>query len=384
MKKLFILLSLLTNYSYTNTNFPSFNTAEFPSDFPSPPSPFPILLTNTPENLYNDFYQPITETIPQEYSETIVNSVILNNTKSEPQIITISVTNIQTNSITNILIDQPEVITEQSIINIPRVIDVTNYITNTVSNFITNIKSVTVPTSVDLSKQNPFDTQKFMIAAHRGDLSTLKKLLYKGISPDSRVVTDLKNGPTALITAAGERRFAVLDLLLKSGANPNFSASYNGLHGITPLMVASMNGPKENIELLITYGADVNAHTSGFVTGNSALTAAIGSAQEEAVDILIEKGADVNKTVNSKKNYGITPLMLAVEKGNISIISKLLEQPTININASDSEGKSALVYAYISGKFQIIKMLIDYGASTHLTDKQIEALVIKKREQKKP
>ncbi|MGL4389098.1 MAG: ankyrin repeat domain-containing protein, partial [Brevinema sp.] len=73
------------------------------------------------------------------------------------------------------------------------------------------------------------------------------------------------------------------------------------------------------------------------------------------------------------------PLMLAVDKGNLNIVSMLLKENNININASDSEGKSALVYAYIRGKFEIIKLLINSSASTHLSDEEIHRIVNKYR-----
>ncbi|MGL4563169.1 MAG: ankyrin repeat domain-containing protein [Brevinema sp.] len=367
-----------------------FNTSEFPNDFPfSNPNSMENLASVIPSNntVSQIIPEPAQEMIyynfdPQHFTkiesdQNTIEVMPINTPENNQNIMTMTITNIQTNSITNIYFNNNYVVETTNIIEESRVIELTNVITNTVTNMQTNITQTFGVSSN--TNQNLIDTQNFIRAAYSGDLFVLKQLLNRGISPDSRSITDKKNGTTALITAAGQRRFAVLELLLKNGANPNLSSSYNKLHGITPLMVAAMHGPVENVDLLITYGADINKQTSGIVTGNSALSAAIGANQEEIVRILLKNGADINHTINSRLYYGITPLMLAVDKGNKNIVSMLLEQKNININASDSDGKSALVYAYIRGKFDIIRILINNGASTHLSDQEISNIINKYR-----
>ncbi|MGL4388657.1 MAG: ankyrin repeat domain-containing protein, partial [Brevinema sp.] len=327
MKKRYLLSIMISNIIFAN-EFPAFNTSEFPANFPgasthqtsfisqgdsSQPPIMPEVAVSLPQEVvYIGFDTPAT--IPQhllEAAQVDPNAanipMLISETPRNENIINISVTNIQTNALTNVYENQSHIVNLTNIVQETSVVNVTNFITNTITNFQTNISKVAVP-FVDLNKQNLVDTQKFIKASYAGDLFTLKQLMKKGISPDSRNIYDIKNGVTALIGAAGQRRYSVLELLLKNGANPNLTSSYNGLHGITPLMVAAIQGPIENVELLITFGANVHRQTSGIVTGNSALSAAISASQEEIVDLLLKQKVDINHTINSKKYYGITPL----------------------------------------------------------------------------
>ncbi|MGL4394264.1 MAG: ankyrin repeat domain-containing protein [Brevinema sp.] len=376
MKKRYLLLFLAS--ALFADEFPSFNTAEFPSELPSD---FQFEDVEDTARFFAQEEEEIEEIIiiedlhaeiPKEVVYYGFNAPVPQH-DSEGNVI--SITNIQTNSTTNITPNPLHTNHTDAIF-----VGKNNTPTQT---GLTTPRSLSKP-ATDIRKQNKIDTQEFLKAAYSGDLHTLKQLMNRGISPNSRSVYDMKNGLTALISATGQRRHAVMQLLLENGADPNLASSYNKLHGLTPLMVAAMQGPIENVELLLQYEADPHAQTSGIVTGNSALSAAIGAGQVEIVELLLKKGVDINHSVNSRRYYGITPLMLAVDEGNIEIVEMLLEQKGININASDSEGKSALVYAYIRGKFEIIKLLIDAGANTHLSDEEIYRIVNKYRSNNTP
>ena len=76
-----------------------------------------------------------------------------------------------------------------------------------------------------------------------------------------------------------------------------------GDRGITPLLVAVMNGHKEITELLIAEGADVNAQDND--AGWAPLHAAARKGLKPVVELLIAAGADVN----AKDDSNITPLL---------------------------------------------------------------------------
>ena len=61
--------------------------------------------------------------------------------------------------------------------------------------------------------------QSAVQAIHRNDLISLKRLLAEGLNPNSRD-SDLSQDPLLLV-ALSEGRPQAVDLLLKSGANPN-------------------------------------------------------------------------------------------------------------------------------------------------------------------
>jgi ankyrin repeat protein len=69
----------------------------------------------------------------------------------------------------------------------------------------------------------------------------------------------------------------------------------------------------------------------------------------EKVRQMIAEGADVNEITATE--LAATPLQLAIEKRNIVFVRMLLQAPTLDINAKNSRGFTALMYAcYINDK----------------------------------
>ena len=62
--------------------------------------------------------------------------------------------------------------------------------------------------------------------------------------------------------------------------------------------------------------------------------------------------------VNSKDNKNATGLMIAVTHSNNSILKFLLEQPTIDLNCTDSIGQTALHGAVFFENMEGLKMLL--------------------------
>jgi ankyrin repeat protein len=134
----------------------------------------------------------------------------------------------------------------------------------------------------------------------------------------------------------------VVEKLLQAGANPNTvinntprarmrEGSPRIVYG-TVLMRAAFSGDIELVRLLLKYGADPHipskdretslmaACGTGFIQGyNKERTRA---ERLEVVKLLIDLGEDVN----AADNYGITPLMVAANMGDIPIIKYLIEK----------------------------------------------------------
>jgi len=60
--------------------------------------------------------------------------------------------------------------------------------------------------------------------------------------------------------------------------------------------------------------------------------------------------------------YGVTPLMKAVSNNDLITVHDLLEDNEININAKDSEGDTALVYAVLHQNNGAVQLLVQAGA----------------------
>jgi len=178
----------------------------------------------------------------------------------------------------------------------------------------------------------PSPAEAFVSAAGFGDLTTLQKLLARGVNVNA--VGD-GNGGTALMAASLNRRTDVVRALLRKGANVNAKDNL----GRTALFWGASYGPLDIVRALLEKGADVNATNDDTI--GTPLTAASFAGHLDIVRALLDKGADVNARGN--KNGG-TALMAASEQNHIDVVQALLESGA-DVNARGSDGRTALSVA---------------------------------------
>jgi len=129
--------------------------------------------------------------------------------------------------------------------------------------------------------------------------------------------------------------------------NPNAFKTLDK-NGFTSLILACYRGNNEVARFLIENDYQINDNTEM----GSALMACIVKENNEIAKLLIDKKADLNST----NNQGITALMYAVQFNNIEII-KLLLANNANKNLKDKSGKTAFEYATFTGNDEIINIL---------------------------
>ena len=187
------------------------------------------------------------------------------------------------------------------------------------------------------------------------------------------------NGRTALIRAIQRGDKEVVKMLLDKGANKEELLTMRGrgaaITDDTPLMLATLKGHKEIAEILIIYGADVNAQDS---RGYTALMWAIDKGHKEIVKLLLDKGANITTPYNIYINHmrivemrGSIYLMLAVERGYTQIVEMLIAYGA-DINAQNSSGYTALTQAIIRGHKEVTALLLKHKAKV---TEQIKALI---------
>lgn len=130
-------------------------------------------------------------------------------------------------------------------------------------------------------------------------------------------------------------------------AQPNCINQKN-VDGYTPLILACYRSNNEVAVFLIENGALINENSPM----GTALMAAIVKGNNEIVSLLIKKNADVNVT----DNQGITPLIYAVQFKNSEVVKWLLQQNADKTKV-DLKGKTAFEYAVFSGNEEIINLL---------------------------
>ena len=74
-----------------------------------------------------------------------------------------------------------------------------------------------------------------------------------------------------------------------------------------------------------------------------------------ATRLAMQEGADVNERGG---DHNRTPLMLAAERGAADICEWLLQQPWISIDCSDNNGYTAMHWACVYGRVEVLRMLL--------------------------
>ena len=163
----------------------------------------------------------------------------------------------------------------------------------------------------------------------------------------SNLISNSTNSNTPLHIASARGNLQIVASLINHGADVNKPVRDGG----TPLLLALTNGHLDTLAFLLKHGADVNRPVNGFTP----LHHAIMQDKLEIVQLLIKHGANVN-TMN--KDH--TPLIVAVLQQNQSILHHLLLNGA-NVNIQTSDGFTALMYAVLLGKPNLVQEILDYG-----------------------
>ncbi len=175
-----------------------------------------------------------------------------------------------------------------------------------------------------------------------------RMLLEAGAEPNASKIPsghDLRAGGTALMAAARRGDAETVSLLLEYGAD----AELRNADGHTALMLAGWNGPNATTQRLIASGANVRL-TEAALLGDTALTKA-----------LLDAGADLNleETANA--------LRYAAVSGQTETLALLLDCKA-PIDATNENGKTALMEAARYGRLPATRLLLERGANPNLVD----------------
>lgn len=208
------------------------------------------------------------------------------------------------------------------------------------------------------------------LTAEQGDLETCTELLSKGAPIDIKLDTPslgtkFLNGRTPLLEASENGHLAITSVLLSAGSDVN--ASNNGR---TPLIAAAANGHTDICELLMSKGAQVNAQDAeGWTPLLSACIPATGRTSSKQLNVplitlLIHAGAEVNVAAPTSWDRGWTPLMAAAIHGELELCRSILDRGAdLTMCSASPFQHTALEWAIIFGKLDVIKLLIERGSS---------------------
>jgi ankyrin repeat protein len=169
---------------------------------------------------------------------------------------------------------------------------------------------------------------------------------------------------------------------------------------ITDYLLAAQQGELAKLKSCLRQGVDINAVNR---QGQTAITLASLNKKYDCVATLIDAGADINKQdhtclnpflicclnndltllrlilparpdLNRLTRFGGVGLTPACEKGHLDIVQELLHRTAINLNHTNFVGWTPLLEAIVlndGGETQqaIVALLLEHGASPHMTDK---------------
>lgn len=158
----------------------------------------------------------------------------------------------------------------------------------------------------------------------------------------------------ALYIAAEKGYQEVVQLLLSRGADAN---AHEGRYGYA-LQAASFGGHQKVVKMLLERGAVVNAQ--GGSDYDNALQAASAEGHAKVVEILLIHRADIN----SPGGYYGTPLAAAAWRGHKQVVKLLLEQGA-DVNGKGGHYDNALQCASAAGHVGLVELLLGNEADVN-------------------
>lgn len=139
--------------------------------------------------------------------------------------------------------------------------------------------------------------------------------------------------------------------------------------GWTPLMSAVNRGSKQNVNMLLARGAQIDCD---WVGGMSLIADAMNFDDIELITILMDHGARVAPTPdmlsNSEDQSAFYLLHYAVDDGLIDVAKLLIDKGQIPLNTLDSAGWSPLHLAAGHNNLEMVTLLLAKGADVNIKD----------------
>lgn len=206
---------------------------------------------------------------------------------------------------------------------------------------------------IDLTLTHSEGYTVFMYAVASGDVDVVRKFLpLVGSTINKQSVL----GETALIQALKNCNPDIINMVMR---HPSVDVDIADNEGHMPLYYAiRMNGVNA-VRYLCGKVSDVNARFGTADDAHTALTLAVSMKHYAVVNVLLSMTAvDVNVM-----RKGLSPLMVAVQSGNIVMVKALLARPDVNVDLTDLVGRNALHLAVIEGSVEIVNLLLPLSSS---------------------
>ncbi|XP_055945199.1 uncharacterized protein LOC129975931 [Argiope bruennichi] len=205
--------------------------------------------------------------------------------------------------------------------------------------------------NVDISKETE---REYLLSAIRDGNDDIAEYFLKGNPENALSRPECHEFPLHSAVESGHLNIVkkLLELEIRNVLNEKNNES------ATPLELASVEGYCEIVRVLLEKGADPN-HAPG---RSEPLHMAVLSGYSEIIEILYNAGANL---VNIE---GCSAIELAIKIKNFDAMEKLLELSKFDINIEGHSGCTLLHNAAASGSLEIVKSLVEKGATINCRD----------------
>lgn len=225
------------------------------------------------------------------------------------------------------------------------------------------IKAGAEPEMLDVHGQTAINT-----AISRGHADFAKELINE---TNAGCIVKNNKDEFALHEAARRGVADIVDLLLEKDSEARTKSLKHlvlpNKDGMKPLLLAAEHGhPKAVEKLLAAKTSSLYDMWSRHPTESSPLLLAAENGHEEVVRVLCEHSVPMK---NFSDSNGTTPLMAASKnRKGYNCVKLLLDEEGIDVNATDSQGNTALFYAIKKSRGSITELLLERGCRTTMRD----------------
>ncbi|MCB1179123.1 MAG: ankyrin repeat domain-containing protein, partial [Leptospiraceae bacterium] len=181
------------------------------------------------------------------------------------------------------------------------------------------IEGITLPEKLEETVETL--RRKLITAVDKGNLTLVKSILETGITPNFQ----FPDVASPINYAAARHSYEILELLIRHGANPNFTTS----GPVTTLGQACQTGYLNMVQLLLDWGARVDGHSSEHKKTSLMISAEKG--RKDIVECLLKAKADPNL----KDKNGLTAFDFAKQNKHTEVAS-ILAKITNGVSMEDA------------------------------------------------
>jgi ankyrin repeat protein len=194
--------------------------------------------------------------------------------------------------------------------------------------------------------------------------SVVDLLLRSGANPDIATSTSYSQFDNTPVAKAASGPPEILRLLLAAGADPRRGGESVGY---SPLHRAASDGSLENVRLLLQAGARPSVSSSGFSPLHEVVRNSLSS-KEKIAPTLIELLVRAGNAVDARDGDGLTPLHMAASQASTVAVTALLSWKA-DVNIADKCGSTPLAASLRAGEERALKvaeLLLNAGADVNV------------------